>query len=229
LISEGSYAAPGGTRRRSMKWTFVATIGVLALAGCGSTQHTAAVRSTPPSPPQASTATASSASGTLTRTIRSGVPTSGARDPNVQVSSDGRTWIQAYEVPSRRSYSTIPGTGWDSITASGTSAPGSYQVRAFFNLPSNAVNASLIGFYYSDNQATVFVNGNDVGHDFRCGGSVESGDYGINGALSSTIIPPSAPLNHGVNTLSFVVNNCGSAASPTGIDFILNVMYTLAQ
>ncbi len=147
----------------------------------------------------------------------------------MQVSSDGRTWSQAYEIRPRVSYSTIPGTGWDSITASGVSAPGSYQVRAFFNLPSNAVNASLIGFYYSDNQATVFVNRNDVGHNFPCGGSLETADYGLKGALSSTIITPTAPLNQGANTLSFVINNCGSAASPTGIDFILNVMYTQSQ
>ena len=147
----------------------------------------------------------------------------------MQVSSDGRTWSQAYEVPPRGSYSTIPGTGWDSIMANGTSAPGSYKVRAFFYLPSNAVNASLIGFYYSDNQAAAFVNGNDVGQNFPCGGSLESVDYGLNDALSSTIIAPLAPLKQGANTLSFVVNNCGSTASPTGIDFILNVTYTESQ
>jgi hypothetical protein len=212
-----------------MKRTFVATISALALAGCGTTQHAAAVRSTTPSAPQAATAPVSSASGLLTLTIRSGLAPSGARDPGVQVSSDGRTWTQAYEVRPRFSYSTIPGTGWDSITANGTSAPGSYQVRAFFKLPSKAINPSLIGFFYSDNDATVFVNGNHVGHNFPCGGSLESTDYGLNGALSSTIIPPPAPLNQGANTLSFVVNNCGSARSPTGIDFILKVIYTLSH
>ena len=212
-----------------MKRTFVATIAVLALAGCGSTQHVAAVRSTTTSAPHVSTAPVSSAPGLFTLAIRSGLATSGTRDPAVQVSSDGRTWSQAYEVRTRVSYSTIAGTGWDSITPDGIGAPGSYHVRAIFKLPANAVNASLIGFYYSDNHAAVFVNGNGVGQNFPCGGSLESADYGRNGALSSMIITPPAPLNQGANTLSFVVDNCGSAASPTGIDFILNVTYTLSQ
>ena len=212
-----------------MKRIFVATIVVLALAGCGSTRHVPAVRSKTAPAPSVSTAPVFSASGLFTRTIRSGLATPGARDPIVQVSSDGRTWSQAYEVRARASYSTIAGTGWDSITADGISAPGNYRAQAVFSLPSNAVNASLVGFYYSDNHATVFVNGQDVGQNFPCGGALETADWGQNGAFASTIITPVTPLNQGANKLSFVIDNCGSVASPTGIDFSLNVTYTLSQ
>ena len=167
-------------------------------------------------------AAVASAATVQTVTVQSGPGVPGTPDLKVQASSDGTTWNQAYNVAPNPRYSTIPGTGWDSITPTGADAAGNFYYRAFIDVPSNAVNPSLSGQYYSDNQGTVFVNGSQVAQNNPCGGVGEGADYGYQGAPATSF---SSPLTPGSNTLSFTVNNC--ATGPTGIDFTATVTYTL--
>lgn len=168
-------------------------------------------------------AAVASAAPVQTVTVQSGPGTPGSSDPNVQASVDGTTWFQAYSVAPNARYSTIPGTSWDSVTADGNAPAGNFYYRASINLPVNAVNPSLSGSFYSDNQGTVFVNGTQVAQNNACGGAGESADYGFAGAATT---PFSSSLTAGSNTLSFTVNNC--APSPTGVDFTATVSYTLS-
>jgi hypothetical protein len=168
-------------------------------------------------------AASSSAAVVHTVTVQSGPGAPGSPDPGVQASTDGTTWTQAYNVAPNGRYSTIAGTGWDSITPNGAAGAGDTYYQAAIDLPSNAANAQLSGEYYSDNQGTVFVNGTQVAQNNPCGGVGEGEDYGFQGAATT---PFSSALEPGANTLSFTVNNC--QASATGVDFTATVTYTLS-
>lgn len=153
----------------------------------------------------------------------SGAP--GVQDPAVQVSSDGTNWSPAYEVQANPAYATIDGTGWDSVSADAIAPVGNYDYQATVTLPPNAVNASLSGEYYSDNQGTASVNGvqvatNSVCVDDRTGAD----DFGGGGAPPASF---GSSLNPGANTIGFTVNQCGPG-EPTGLDFTATASYTLS-
>ena len=167
-------------------------------------------------------AAVASASPVHTVTVRSGPGTSGS-DPNVQASFDGTNWSQAYEVPPDQLYSTITGTGWDSITSDGVGGSADFFYRVFINLPPNAVNPSLSGQYYSDNQGTVFLNTNQVAQNGICVGPAGVANFGFPPGTAPMSFTSS--LTPGFNTLSFTVNNC--IMSRTGIDFTATAQYTL--
>jgi hypothetical protein len=170
-------------------------------------------------------AAVASAAPVTSVTVQSGPGTAGTADPNVQVSSDnGATWSQAFNVAPNSRYSTIPGTGWDSVSSNGSAGSGDFLYQASINVPANAVNPSLSGSYYSDNRGSASVNGTQVAQNNACdGGSGEFADYGFNGAPATTF---SSGLNTGSNTISFAVNNC--ASGPTGVDFTATASFTLA-
>jgi hypothetical protein len=165
-------------------------------------------------------AASASADQTHTVTVQSGPGTSGT-DPNVQASNNGTTWFQAYEVAPNPRYSTLPGTGWDSAGAGGNTGLGNFYYRTTISIPSNAVNPTLSGEYYSDNQGTAFMNGTQVAMNSACGSAGEAADYGFQGAAPTSF---SSALSPGDNTLSFTVNNCGSVS---GLDFTATATYTL--
>ena len=173
----------------------------------------------------AAASVASAAPVVHTVTVQSGPGAPGTPDPSVQASSNGTTWSQAYNVAPNPRYGTIPGTGWDSLYPTGgtTNEPsGNYYYQAFINLPSNAVNPTVSGQFYSDNQGSVSVNGTQVAQNNPCGGAGESADYGFAGASPTSF---SGSLQPGSNTLQFVVNNC--AVSATAVDFTATATYTL--
>jgi hypothetical protein len=172
----------------------------------------------------ASLALASAASA-QSITVQSGPGAPGSPDPNVQASSDGVTFNNAFTVAPNARYSVIPGTSWDSITANGTAAPGDYVYQTSIDVPANAVNPTISGSFYSDNQGSVSVNGgSSLATNNPCGGAGEAADYGFNGGAPTTF---TGSLNPGSNTLTFNVNNCSSTANPTGVDFTATVTYTL--
>jgi hypothetical protein len=186
-----------------MKPTVVATIAILGLVGCAGAPQT---------PPYHSV------------TIRSGRGTAGTRDPEVQASSDGTTSSQAYNVVPNELYSTIPGTGWDSISPNPVQAPGTYQYRVLVKLPYNVSDAYLQGSYYSDNAGSVWVNGVEVAHDnLDCGDPLSGANFGFNGGRPTSFTPIVLDLYPYSNTISFNVENCGPTANPTGVDFTLTV------
>jgi hypothetical protein len=166
-------------------------------------------------------AAAASADPTRTVTVQTGPGTSGT-DPNVQASTDGTTWYQAYEITPNARYSTLPGTGWDSAAPNGNTGLGTFYYQTTISIPSNAVNPTLSGAFYSDNQGTAYVNGTQVAQNNPCGGGTpEYADYGFQGAAPTSF---SAALSPGENTLSFSVNNCGAVS---GLDFTATATYTL--
>jgi hypothetical protein len=186
-----------------MKLTVVATIAILGLVGCGGAPQTPTYHAV---------------------TIRSGRGTAGTRDPEVQASSDGKTWRQAYEVAPNENYSTIPGTDWDSISPDPIQPPGNYHYRVLVNLPSNVSDAYLQGSYYSDNGGSVWVNGFEVAdNNFDCGDPLSGANFGLNDGRPTSFTPVVLTLVPGSNTISFNVENCGPTASPTGVDFTVTV------
>jgi hypothetical protein len=187
-----------------MKLTVVATIAILGLVGCDG--------GVPQTPPYHSV------------TIRSGGGTAGTRDPEVQASSDGKTWSQAYNVAPNGLYSTIPGTGWDSISPNPVQPPGKYQYRVLVKLPYNVSDAYLQGRYYSDNAGSVWVNGVEVAHDhLNCGDPLGGANFGFSGGQPTSFTPIVLSLPPGSNTISFNVENCGPIANPTGVDFSITI------
>ena len=185
-----------------MKRTFVATIAVLTVVGCGSTQHISAVRSTTAPAPQLSTAPVSSASGSSTLTIGSGRATPGTRDPGVQVSSDGRTWSQAYESPADPQLLDHPWYrlgqyhGRRSHRAWQLPGPGVFQPA--FQRSQRISNRLLLQRQPGDRVHERRRRRQQLPVRWIPGVWLNDG---LNGAFSSTIITPVAPLNHGANTL----------------------------
>jgi hypothetical protein len=157
-----------------------------------------------------------------TLTVQSGPGAPGMPDQTVQASLDGTTWTQAYNIAANSRYSTIPGTGWDSVRSNPFEGVGNFYYQALIKLPDNAANAALSGQYYTDNEGAVSVNGSQAAENNPCGGVGEGQDYGFSGAPTTTF---TSPLTAGTNTISFVVNNC--LPSVTGVDFTATASFTL--
>lgn len=178
-----------------------------------------------------------------TITIQSGNAPVGQPDPLVQIisvdntglagicaadNSTGPAWVVAHPA-----YTVIPGTnyvGFDNTNCLGWGSVGGAGATTFrtqFTVPAGATNVSLQLSVRADNGFTVSLNGGspfatDAPYPFPpCGATF----YGPAYPTAPTFTVGSG-FATGVNTLDFVVDNCGTPGS-TGLDFLGTVTYTL--
>lgn len=202
-------------------------------------------------------ATGSDVSQPLRETFGSGMEQSAGRDTRVDVNSGaGGTFIDAYVLTKNvRWVDPIAGTSWigprenSNVFYSYPQKNDEYQTT--FNLPLNATSPTLNIQLWSDNAATVYVNGEEIGQQPQ---TDEYSNYGCNdeepaNTCSSFATTPflyttaGEPVtwNYGSsNTLRIVVLNaefkqgCANVvvvtpecASASGLDFLAQVRYGL--
>ncbi|HET7047486.1 MAG TPA: hypothetical protein VFI54_04380 [Solirubrobacteraceae bacterium] len=158
-----------------------------------------------------------------TRTVQSGPGVPGTSDPNVQASFDGSSWFQAFNVAPNPGWSSIAGSGWDSVYSDG-GFNGTGGIITYYRTsltPANAVNPTISGQFLADDQGAASGRGTQLGQNGSCADQV---------AGFTTPLSFSGSLPSGANSLLFTVVNCTSfpTSNPTGVDFTATVSYTLA-
>lgn len=162
----------------------------------------------------------SGASELATITLASGGAAPGQPDPITDFTRDGGiTWRDAVVVNAHPAYSTLPGTGWISLSPTSCCASNSLiRYRTTFELPAGYGSPSIQVRVHADNAARVIVNGTAVGEQPQA----EIFPNFQNPAESFGTTNP-AHFQTGTNTLDFDLRNFGD---PSGLNYLATVSFT---
>jgi hypothetical protein len=154
-----------------------------------------------------------------TQIIRSGV------DPvDFQLTSTG-PWAPAVVVDGNSAWAEpIPGTRWISVNADRRASPAGANYRSTFTLPAHVYAPTLSVQARADNGIALSLNGTKFGGESSIPGLTCLGTFG--GNLPVPVYTTSSSFGAGVNTLSFLVDNC-DAWNETGLDFKATVDYVV--
>jgi len=145
---------------------------------------------------------------------------SGTTPTTVQSADDPTAMTAVTAVPATNgAYTVIPGTSYVGPPDFAAAPPGDYTyvVGQVIHVPCSAMSASLDLQYYSDNQGTAYLNGNQIAQNQPCGAGADA-----NGVVEFTGNPEevTVALTPGETySLSFLVNNCGTSDNPTALDY----------